>query len=364
MKRRRLIYGTNALVSLVSTVGIIILVNYISSWTNIRYDVTGGKRHTLTESTVDVLGGLDDDVEVIGFFKDTGKDRQDFKDLADEYSRNSDRLEFRFINPDKEPGIAKKYQVKEYATVILNSDGRSVRLSLADPITGGLLDNSEEEMTNGLLRLSRNIDRVLYFLVGHGERNMNDDIDPDGLGLFREALEDEGYRAEELLLLRDDGALAKDSILVFASPVKPYSLKEINFIREFLKQDGRALFMIEPQSGDDLTSVLRAYGINLGQDVLIDPSSKLEGGGDISPIVTKYGVHDVTEGFKYATIFPYSRSITLNEQDGLDAAILAYTGEYSWAEKDLDMINQGAAQKDESDPAGPIGVAVAGETAS
>jgi len=108
MKRRRLIYGTNALVSILSVCGILILVNYIFFRTDIRIDMTDSKLYTVSEHTTAVIDNIDGDIEVIAFFKDVGVDKGEFQDLIKEYARRSGKINVRYVNPDKEPGIAKK----------------------------------------------------------------------------------------------------------------------------------------------------------------------------------------------------------------------------------------------------------------
>ena len=75
MRRRKLIYGTGTLISIISTIGIIIALNYLMFRTDIRYDVTEGQFHTASTQTIRVLNNVKDTIEIIGFFKDTGVDR-------------------------------------------------------------------------------------------------------------------------------------------------------------------------------------------------------------------------------------------------------------------------------------------------
>ncbi len=361
MKRRRLIYGTNALVSVLSVCGILIILNYIFYKSDIRIDMTEGQLYTVSEHTVGVIENINGDVEMIAFFKDVGIDRSEFQDLIKEYTRRSGKIKVRFVNPDKEPGIAKKYDIKEYGTVVLIDGQQTIKLRLADHISGGILKNAEEEITNALFKLNRVVHKTVYFLAGHGERDINDDLEPEGLGSLNAALRDEGYEVKEFLLLRGDPMPAKDSVLIVSAPKQALSLKEISDIKAYLDNGGKAIFLIEPRSGGELVSILRNYGFAIADDIIVDPSSKLEGGGDIAPIVAQYAHHDITEGFRYATIFPYSRSIDVIEKDGTDAEVIADSGEYSWSENNFEMFDQGVAQQEEGDKKGPLGVAAVSE---
>ncbi|HML96379.1 MAG TPA: GldG family protein [Thermodesulfobacteriota bacterium] len=356
MKRRRLIYGTNALVSILSVCGILILVNYIFFKTDVRIDMTDSKLYTVSEHTTAVIDNIDGDIEVIAFFKDVGVDKGEFQDLIKEYTRRSGKIKVRYVNPDKEPGIAKKYDIKEYGTVVMADDEQTIKLRLADHISGGILKSSEEDITNAIFKLNRKVDKTVYFMTGHGERDVNDDIEPEGLGVLRKALEDEGYKVKEFMLLRGDGIPEDNSVLLVAAPKQSFSLKEIGMLKSYLDNGGKAIFLIEPRSGSEIAGLLKGYGFEIRDDIIVDPSSKLEGGGDIAPIVAQYAHHDITEGFRFATIFPYSRSIDIAEED-IDTAVLANTGEYSWSETNFELFDQGVAQQEDNDMAGPLGVA-------
>ena len=191
MRRRKLIYGTGTFISVVSTLGIIIVLNYLLFRTDVRFDVTQGRYHTVSAQTVRVLNSVDDEIIIIGFFKDKGVDRSRFQDLAKEYSRRNGNVEIKLINPDKEPGIAKKYGIKEYGSVIVEKGDKTVKLRLTDPITGGIQNNSEEEITNAILKLTRESEKTLYSLTGHGQRDMGNSVDAEGLGLLRKTIIDE-----------------------------------------------------------------------------------------------------------------------------------------------------------------------------
>ena len=359
--KRRLLYGTNALVLTSVVLAILIIVNYLAFKQGGRVDATEGKLYSLSDQTVKTLEKLDKEVEVLAFFKPVGNDRREFQGLITEYERRSSKIKAEFIDPDKDPGIAKKYEVNEYGTVVLVSGDQNIRLKLADLISGGIVDDAEQEVTNSLIKLSKGVRKTVYFLTGHGERDIKDNTEPQGLGMLTSALNDEAYEVKELLLLRESNVPGENSILIVAAPKKRLIEREIDAIKKYLDGGGKAVFMIEPRSGNDLVSLLKQYGFDVGDAVIIDPSSKLVGGGDVAPIVTQYPPHDITEDFKFATLFPYSRPVDVASKEGIHTTEIAKTGEYSWAEKNFALFDQGIAQQDRDDKPGPLGLAAVGE---
>jgi ABC-type uncharacterized transport system involved in gliding motility auxiliary subunit len=362
MSRKRIfIHGTNALVLTVLIVGILVVINYLSWKSGMRIDVTRERLHSVSDQTIKVLNGVDKDIDVLAFFKDVGPDRLEFQELIGEYTGKSSKIKFRFVDADKEPGVARKYGVNDYGTVVLSSGDREIKVKVADPISGNLKDNTEEELTNALIKLSSDKKKGVYFLVGHGERDINNDSDPRGLGKLKKALEEEGYEVGELLLLRESIIPSKNSILIIASPAKPLTEKELGDINKYLDQGGRAIFLIEPRMGGDLVSLLKDYGVEVEDDIVIDPSSKMVGGGDVAPIVAQYPNHEITDNFRLATIFPFSRSINVTGKDNVKNKLIANTSQFSWSERNLSLFDQGIAQQDDGDKPGPLGVAEVSE---
>ncbi|MGH7792657.1 MAG: hypothetical protein ACREOB_10130, partial [Thermodesulfobacteriota bacterium] len=85
--KRRLLYGTNALVLTSVVLAILIIVNYLAFKQGGRVDATEGKLYSLSDQTVKTLEKLDKEVEVLAFFKPVGNDRREFQGLITEYER-------------------------------------------------------------------------------------------------------------------------------------------------------------------------------------------------------------------------------------------------------------------------------------
>ncbi len=362
MKRRRqFIHGTNAVILTLLVLGILTVVNYLAWKIGSKIDVTKERLHSVSDQTIKLLNIMDDDIEVLAFFEGIGPDKLEFRELMSEYIKRNNRIKLRFIDADEEPGLARRYGINEYGTVVLSSGDREVKVKVVDPISGTIKKNIEEEVTNALIKLTKAKEKGIYFLVGHGERNINDESGQAGLGKLRRALEDEGYNVGEVLLLRESIIPSKNSIMIIASPSKPLTEKELSDIKSYLDDGGKAVFLIEPKNGNDLVSLLKDYGIQLENDVVIDPSSKMVGGGDVAPIVAQYANHKITDDFRLATIFPFSRSIDVSSKDNVVNRLIANTSQFSWSERDLDLFDRGTAQQGEEDKSGPLGVAAVGE---
>ena len=138
MTSRSAKFGSNAALLIIFVFGIIIIVNVLLSRFSYRVDTTSAKIYSLAEQTTKVLRNLDNDVKVIGFFK-TGSAQQ-IEELLLEYSNVSSRFKYELVDPDKKPGLAKRYGIKAYGTLVVESNGKEEKIE----------KSSEEEITNSL----------------------------------------------------------------------------------------------------------------------------------------------------------------------------------------------------------------------
>jgi len=360
-RKRLLLHGSNALIFTLLVLGILVVINYLAWKNGSKIDLTHEKLYSVSDQTVKVINYIDNEINVLAFFKEVGLDRQEFQDLINEYSRRNKNIKVKFVDPDREPGLTRKHGITDYGTVVLISGKEEIKVKLADLLSGGIVNNAEEELTNTLIKISSDSKKRVYFITGHGERDIQNNAEPIGLGRMKRALEDQGYEVNELLLLRESKIPDSNSILIIASPSKQIEVTEIQLIKDYLNNGGKALFLLEPRTGNELVSMLKDYGLEIENNIIIDPSSKLVGGGDVAPIIAQYPNHEITENFKLATIFPFARSINVIEKDGIQSNLIAHTSEYSWGEGNFSLFEEGVAEKDDSDLAGPLGVAAVGE---
>jgi ABC-type uncharacterized transport system involved in gliding motility auxiliary subunit len=338
-------FGANALFMILIVLGLLILVNFLGNRHHRRLDTTSGHRFSLSDHTVKVLKGLKRDVAISAFFQGENKL---LADLLSEYAYRSNRLTFRFIDPDKEPGMAKRYAVTQYGTIVLESGDKEERISTI----------LEQDLTNAILKVTREGKKVIYVLDGHGEKNI-DSSEPTGFSGAREALEKENYEVKKLVLATRAEVPTDCSVLMVAGPQKEPLPGELESMEAYLNRGGKMLVMVDPSPGAGLTSFLAPWGLRVGQDLVIDASGvgRLFGTGPAMPLVTSYQPHAITEGFDIMTFFPMARSITPSPSppEGRQVQPLLKTGPNSWGETEL--LDDKARFDRDRDLEGPVTIA-------
>jgi ABC-type uncharacterized transport system involved in gliding motility auxiliary subunit len=178
-----------------------------------------------------------------------------------------------------------------------------------------------------------------------------------GYSQAKTELEKLGYEVKKLTLALSENFPEDCSLLVIPGPDKDLLPNELETLKVFIQQGGRVFFMVDPESASGLIPFLEDYGIQLENDLVVDTVSRLIGGDYFMPVISEYEYHDITRKFRYATFFPYARSVEATEEkpEGVSVEVLAKSSSNSWAERQLDQ--KEVSFDKEKDKAGPVSLA-------
>ncbi|MEW5723687.1 MAG: GldG family protein [Thermodesulfobacteriota bacterium] len=349
-------FGAGSAMAVALVLGILVFTALLTSRHSYRWDLTRAGRYTLAPQTVKVLDGLENEVKATGFFQGgvATADGAAAREMFSQYGRISPKFTFEIVDPDRFPDRAKAAGISEdYGYILVETGGRSDKFQ-------GL---SEERLTNALLRVTRTNPKKIYFLTGHGEKDL-EDLGNMGYSTVKSKLEGEGYQVERLLLMQKSSVPEDAAVLVVAGPEKDPLDAETAALEHFLRSGGKVLFLVDPETCPGLAGFLQRLGVKLGQDVIVDKMARLFGGGYLMPLAGSYTQHPVTANFTLATFYPLARSVSVTEEKprGVNAVILVATSDEAWAETNLAHLKAAnQAQPDEGeDLIGPVPLAVAG----
>lgn len=352
-------YGANALLATVLATILWGMVNYLSMRHYQREDWSSQQLSVLAPQTEQVLAGLDRPVRMIAF---TGRDhrgRDLMEELLREYALRSDRLRLEFVDPDRDLGQAKdlqilyglhradllllvsgdRHEVVDMEDMVLWESDAERTLGQAPKMVGF---QGEALITGALMRLLSDERPVVYFLTGHGESDIDSfEEDRRGLSDVRERLERDNLDARPLRLEARQGIPDDAAALVIAGPSRRIPQPELDLIRAYLEHRGRLMVLLNPLEDAGLEPLLRSWGIQLTQDVVVDPSATLSG-SDVH--VTRYADHPVTrslQGLRTILIRPRAVWALQGEDDRSDPiryTALMTSSDQSWAEMDLSEV--------------------------
>ena len=349
-KRGKLAIVSSTTLGFVAFVGILAFVALIGQRHHLRLDLSEGKQYSISEQSQKIVEALKGDISIKGFFQEADPNREKTRDLLETYRYYSKKITYQFIDPDREPSLAKHYMIRTYGTLVLEGFGKTQTITTGD----------EESITNAILKLTQEKQRVVYFLTGHGDRDISN-FDKDGYSTAKAAIEKENFQVKTLNLLEVPKIPEDAALVVVAGPKKRFMATELEALRQYLRRDGSLMMLLEPFSNAGLGDFLKSYGIAISSDIIVDTMSKVFGASYLIPVITEYSFHKITDGFNVACFFPTARSIDSAKEipASVDVTKLASTSPYSWSETEFQFGQPVPPTFDQAkDKKGPINIAL------
>src|SRR6266568_3145490 len=357
-RKRRVLEGVNLAVYTLVVAAIVILVNVaVSRYVDRRWDLTSGKKFSLSPETFKVLKGLSGNVDVYAFNDTRGM--QADRDLLENYTNVTRRVTAHYVDPNRQPAMARQFEVHTpERTIVVAEGGRHYAASSAD----------EQGITNALIRLTKGMKKVC-FIGGHGERDL-ESAERDGFQRFKKGLTDENYTVETLTLLAGKNEIPADcAVTVIAGPQHDYEPPEIDTLRKYLMDGGRLLAMLDAGvETPNLDKLFEGWGAAPENDLVVDlnPVAQLFNTPPYMPVIIKYGTSPIVEPLKQVmTLFPLTRSFKLSKQSTsviTDDSLCETSGD-SFGSMGFNPKIQKIAYDASKDVKGPLTVAVSGTLA-
>lgn len=357
-KGRSARYGTLSIVSIIVFLGILVAVNYLGSRQNKRWDLTANQVFSLSDQTVRILRELTGPVTFVVYER---QDRQDLhRDRLEEFTYHTSQVKTEFVDPDREPARAQEAKIETLPTILIQHAGRTERVS----------SSNEQDLTNGLIKAVTGQAKKVYFTQGHGEKDPNSS-DRAGYSTIQDALKQDNFAVESLLLVTQKTVPDDATIVVIAGPTTDFFPPEIDALKTYIDKGGKVMVLLDPPAKPGATQPLLAqfladWGITAGNDVVLDASGvgQMLGTDASVPVAAQYPAHPITQGFRVLTAYPMARSITPSGgTTGPAAQTLVNTSPQSWAEADIASLSSSKGQvefnADKGDKQGPIALAAA-----
>jgi gliding motility-associatede transport system auxiliary component len=348
---RQVKYGLNLAVYALAALAIVVVVNLIANRFVKQVDLTANKRYSLSPQTNKILKDLNRDVELLYF--DRKSNFNNVRDALEQYAVAAHRVKVTYVDPDREPGKAQKYNVKTYGTLIVATGEKSETAKSV----------KEEDLTATIIRLLKGGPKTVYFLQGHGERDIASD-ERLGYSGAKKLLEESNYQVKTVSLMEQSPKVPADAtVLVVAGPTKDLLDPELAAIRDYIKGGGRVLFLVNPLTPPKLVGLLDEFGADAHNTLVVDTSGigRLFGTDELMPLVVQYENDPITKDLtNVATLFPFSAAIKSSSKNmpGVSFKLLAKTTDKSWATTDVHA--KQISFREGKDEKGPLALAGAG----
>ena len=334
VRTRQTKYAAYATTYIIVIVAVLVVANFLANRYNKSLDATSNKRFTLSDQTKKVVGELKQDISIQYFDRPSGM--QAGKDLLDRYANLSSKVHVQYVDLLKQPQLARAANVSREGEAIIDIGPKKEEAKTFD----------EEGVTGAVIRALKGGERTVCVVGGSGEHRL-DDSTADGMSEFQTSVQKDNYKTKSINLLEKAEIPSDCTTLVVAGPTGDYIQSEVDAIKKYVENGGRALFLLDPplklgrkEISDNkvLADLLASWGVTPEKDLLLDenPVSQLVGLDATVPLVTSYESHPiVSEHSGTATGFPISRSLDTKNGDKTTVAKLFSTSANSFATTNL-----------------------------
>lgn len=319
---RRLGHSALSLTLTIVVIAAVVLVNVVVTMFFDKYplsvDMTGDKRYTVSEKSLEYVRKIDTDVKVTVFSDEKAFENFNYPynkqaaELLKNYCRENNRISYRFVDMEKNPDIARSYgEVNEMDIVFETQttvDGKKIsrtrRIGVADLVNfddrlvEGLsnsgftiesyarknLDGSQAQFlqyfsqyiasssaegafTSALMTVTDPKPVYITFLTGRNELGE--------LKYMRSLLEANGYNVSDVDITKDDIPENTD-IAVIGAPRTDYMQADVDKLERFLDNGGKGhkqiVFFSHAAQAETplLNKVLNKYGLTVGEGIVCE----------------------------------------------------------------------------------------------
>lgn len=326
----KLKYGSMAVVLtvvfIVVVVGVNILVNLAAQRFTLRLDFSSEQLFTLDPETVDLLEGLNKDVEIIVLGEESAYRAQSsttgtspykyLVETTDNYAKTSDRVKLAYVNHIYNPqyftsrGIALDDGTgNDPLLVVYSPDTGRYRLIKTSVVNELQYMALESRMTAAVNYVTRDNLQSIALVTGHGEA-------VDSMAYYEMLMEDNGFDVSYLTLQEVDAIPEEIDILVINNPQRQYSDGDISKIDTFLSNGerlGKHLMVFgdltmktNPKLEDYLNLV---WGVSFGKENIFDNKRNIYTLSTYAPLLRA----NYTQEYLVGDLLPYSMYVELGK---------------------------------------------------
>jgi len=352
--------------TLLLMIGIIVVINFLSTDFFTRFDLTENHQYTLSKATKDVLSGLKEPVTVKAYFSENmppniAKTKTDFKDMLIEYSnRANGNMVYEFMNPNENPQVEQEAQQAGISPVMINVREKD-QMKQQKAYLGALVQmGSKQEvipfmqpgeameyaLTTSIKKLSVAEKPTIAFIQGDGEAGVADmqQVDQE-LSIL--------YNYENYTINDSTEIPSKYRTIAIVAPQDTIPPSHLQKVDNFIKNGGRVLIACDRVSGDlqngygksvytGLENWLQKKGVTIEDKFLIDascaPVTVQQQQGSFSfrtqisfpylPVINSFADHPISKGLE-GVLLPFVSPMTFSGDSTVSFTPIAFSSSKS-----------------------------------
>ena len=308
-----------------------------AGWSGLRADLTFERSFDLAPATRKALAELPGELTAT-LYHDRFDPRARHTRLLLESLAESGPVKVRERLLSDAPEDLDRFGIASSNTVVLVLDSRFE--TVERPLEASLYE--------ALYRLRSRSHGVIGVLRGEGEGDVSSDAELGFSGLAA-ALGTEGYQVRSLVTASLAEIPTDIDALLLLGPRRALLPESVAAIERYLARGGRLYALLEPGAQSGVEALLRRWGIQAPDGVIVDPNSgeSSEGAPSIDPIAYNYESHPLTRGLNSGrmTFFAGARPLVVqNAGPGDDVRRVVLASPRSWVTRDLSVLSKRRAR--------------------
>lgn len=319
-------------------------INILGSRHYTTWDFSLNQVNSLSEQSVQLAKSLTQELKVIYFYQEgaegVAQNKRMFIDLIRKYQDVNSKINLDFVEVNERPDLAQKYNIaKGTQSVLLDYQGRTNLIEKID----------EQEITGALAKVTRDKEKKILVISGHGEASLEVEKDGRSLSALKSLLEGNRYKVEPFSFTQAAAIPTDADVVIVAGPRQPYFDFEIKALEDYLQRGGALIINLEPGNQAGLQDFMaKQLGLKIESNVIVTVLDTPMGRA-VDPRFTRgtdfSNQSQITKPFgrNQVTVFRVPQSISRidKEREGVEYFEVVKTNHQSMGFKDLDFKSEG-----------------------
>ncbi|HRU07124.1 MAG TPA: Gldg family protein, partial [Candidatus Brocadiia bacterium] len=229
--RKHISPGGAAFLLLILLIAVLGAVNMLAFSTQVQWDLSENRSHSLSPATISTLQRLASPVRVVLVVQDPGEIARETLRLLESLPRINPRITFELLEKGSNAERVSKYQIQRDRFLVVET-AQCFRW---------VPRLSEQNLVSAILQAARGGDRKVLFSRGAGELDLPG-LDERGMGKAREALVKGGFRPVQDALTAE--TLKDASVVVIAAPATELTPQTVTLLRNYVANGGGLLALV------------------------------------------------------------------------------------------------------------------------
>lgn len=408
VKTDRIRAGSNAAVSVIGALIILVAVNYLAMRHYQRADWTASGLYTLSDKSVKVIGALEKETTLYALWSggDPSGRFEEVKEILERYAAVSSRLKIEMVDPDLNPDRVKMIIAQYGARVQQDQYGRAgveagvfvvsgdnVKFvsstdfeDMGDMMMGMEGDEhegvsgfkAEQSLTSAILHVTSDAQPKICFTQGHGEWGFENGGEGSNLSHLKEHLTQDGLKVEAFTTLGASRIPKGCDLVLIVGPQKAFLSEEAALLENYVTKGGKLLLFVDPLisastfENTGLESLTAKLGIKMNRDIIFETDPRrLIGASPVTFVAGEFSSHEAVKHLSlpdsvgadikaevsaYPVAFSAARSLSPVPDAPQIVETLGSASKDSWGETDAASLNSAETvpAKDQYDTQGPV----------